>query len=349
MLAGIRLVAAEELPAAIEHFRRLERQQPSEVQVLYGLFEALFHGGRAAEAIPVYRRILELDPTFDLGAMHALDYLISRGEDPDWVLRTTPPETRGLWSARALIAQGRLAEAIALLGPLRDEATPDSVLPLELERAHALAVQGDLEAAEQEVKRIGTRSANVARVEELLLAVARGSTMADALRERYWRELIVPQSGFARINRIAELASLEAMRLDEIGARELIPELEASKSLRSEAALVFVAARLRDRALLGRLEGSIHPEVQKLAAALVAEQEGRWDEAARLATDALEASSNGEFRIPEWFVLARIAHRRGDLVNLRLACAEVLRPRQFRPAWAVTARQCRGWLAEAPG
>ncbi|MFO0725901.1 MAG: serine/threonine-protein kinase [Myxococcota bacterium] len=346
VLKGIGLIVSEQLGPAIEHFQAVAAQHPDEVEVLYGLFEAEFHGGQPAAAVEVYRHILSIDPGFGLGAMHALDFLLSRGEDAAWVLKTTPPESRGLWSARAMVAARRYPEALTLIDVLIRDATADTVLPLLVEREHILAVTGQLVSADQAVREELTRSANVARMEELVLAAARGSSGALSLRDRYFEELIAPQSGFARTNRVSELASLESTAPDESGAQRMARELADKPRRRDELALAFTAARLHERETLAQLSKQSHPEVRSAALALLAELNGNPEEAGRFIADALEASSDGEFRIPEWFVAARVARAKGDTAALRRACDEVSRPRQFRNAWAYAARTCQSWLGE---
>src|SRR5207302_916668 len=66
-LEGLELLVRHDYPKAVEFFRAAAQRFPDDREILYGLSEALYHGGHPGEGIEEYRRVVDAYPSFTLG------------------------------------------------------------------------------------------------------------------------------------------------------------------------------------------------------------------------------------------------------------------------------------------
>ena len=141
-----------------EALRLIEAPVPGaadEPLLAYGRFEALYHGGRPAEAVAAYRGLLAQRPAFRLGYDHVLDYAIAT-QDPEALADAA---THADWlrddlayagyAVRLALARGRLDEALALAdhGAARSSEYAGGVAALRALHTRLLLVNGELAAA----------------------------------------------------------------------------------------------------------------------------------------------------------------------------------------------------------
>jgi TolB-like protein len=192
-LAGIRHIAEQDYAKGIGVLRPLAERYPSNKDILYGLFEALFHGGRPLEAMSVYRRLIKLQPRFRLALVHAFTYYVSHGDDTgvDWTLALGDPAGDAynrIWEPRVLMARRKYGEAIALLNaPLEAGAIPGSTRDLQTELVTAYVLDDKLELAQALVVKLGETNVEQTAQPRLALATARG----DAAGRARWRSVAI--------------------------------------------------------------------------------------------------------------------------------------------------------------
>jgi tetratricopeptide (TPR) repeat protein len=125
------LLVDHDYPAAITGFEVAVATDPDSTLLLYGLFESLVHGGRPGAALPIDRRIRELDPSFALHTFHVLEYCAAiddvarvRGVHQD--AARDELGTWEIWEARLLAREGRREEGIRLLQAWTNAHGPES-------------------------------------------------------------------------------------------------------------------------------------------------------------------------------------------------------------------------------
>src|SRR5207244_2953839 len=84
--------------------------RPDDGDIVYALFETLFHGGRPSEAMGVYRRIIKLAPKFRLALIHNFTFYISHGDSAGTAWAVGLGDFQGdaysrLWEPRILIGR----------------------------------------------------------------------------------------------------------------------------------------------------------------------------------------------------------------------------------------------------
>ncbi len=104
-----------ELTAAVEQGRTLAADYPTDKEVLYVAGEALWHGGTSTgqeEAAQLFRRALDLDPSFLIAGIHLFE----------WIARFGPPDEAVARARRAVLvnpganSEAMLARALAIAG-----------------------------------------------------------------------------------------------------------------------------------------------------------------------------------------------------------------------------------------
>jgi tetratricopeptide (TPR) repeat protein/TolB-like protein len=151
MLAGIGKLADLDYTGGVDILRPLAEKYGDDREILYALFECLFHGGRPAEAMSVYRRIHAVAPKFRLALLHAFTFYTSHGDDEgmQWALALNEPTGdtyNPIWESRVLVAHRDYQAAIALLSK-QLATTQTDTYGLHHELVTAYAVSGQLELA----------------------------------------------------------------------------------------------------------------------------------------------------------------------------------------------------------
>jgi len=358
-LEGLRLFVDWRTGEAIAHFRALAARFPRDRDVLYGLMEALYHGGRPAEAISVYRSMVELSPRFKLGLVHVLTYYTARTDEEGmaWALARAdvvgePP--REIWAARMNVSRGDLAGAIDLLRRVSTgSASPEIARLAEIELARVLAIDGQLDLSLALVRRLYESTPMAAILDMRALHTLRGDTR-EAAR---WRDLARRDAaghppGFPRANAWIEVFLLDPPDAPPAALAEIDRALEdvPPEVTRMEIWLVaraFLAGARGDVPRLELIRATDQPEASAVASALLAERAGDLAAAARGWESAIAAVGNGRFLQHEYHALARVRRAAGDRAGVVAACREVLRPRLFDWGWASRVASCRAWTAEA--
>jgi len=342
-MEGLRLLYDVEPLASIAKFRELEARFPEHRDISYGLFEALYHGGRPAEAMEVYRRLGERWPRFRLGLDHALSYYLARADDEGfgWALPRLEPGTLEAtrWQARSLAARREYDDAIALLRRAEDRS---GEVDRQLVEIYLLAGQHELAldlaagwpAAGFTHEMLGLSRA-LGKLDGVKIWSTKATNATDLTagdpRERGW----------------VTLATIELpdAPLDRLG--RLLDELRTSPRSISIPAKVMLAGATGDRAIVEAARGDASPEVVAIADAYLQEWAGDGRAATVAWNTAREQAPDGRFAILETFGAARTARTLGDHGLVLAACDAVIRPRVFTWAWGGTVGPCLQWSAEA--
>jgi tetratricopeptide (TPR) repeat protein len=358
-LEGLRLFVDWRTGEAIAHFRALAARFPRDRDVLYGLMEALYHGGRPAEAVSVYRSMVELSPRFKLGLVHVLTYYTARTDEEGmaWALARAdvvgePP--REIWAAKMNVSRGDLAGAIDLLRRVSTgSASPEIARLAELELTRVLAIDGQLDLSLALVRRLYESTPMAGILDMRALHTLRG----DAREAAHWRDLARRDAaghpaGFPRANAWIEVFLLDPPDAPAAALAELEHALDdvPEEVTRMEIWLVaraFVAGARGDARRLEAIRACDQPEAAAVAGALLAERAGDLAAAARGWESAIAAVGNGRFLQLEYHALARVRRAAGDRAGVVAACREVLRPRLYDWGWASRVASCRAWTAEA--
>ncbi|HEV8325606.1 MAG TPA: tetratricopeptide repeat protein, partial [Myxococcota bacterium] len=365
-MEGLRLLVRNEHPGATAHFRKLAEEYPDDRDILYGLFEALFHGGNPAEAMVVYRRVCELSPRFRLGLYHPLSYYTAHGDTAgmEWALARADAagEPQWLWRARMRIARrdfaGALEELRALLVDARAARPGDPSLRSDLlagDLVAVTAVSGKLDEARALAKKAAGGKVGPTPVAWAALESARG---AAAAAER-WRALevasiprIPTERGRAEAWVELVLVDLPAgappARLEEVRAAlaaALTPEM--ARRLNYALALALLAGAQGDAAGLAAARASPYPEVLAVAEAYGAARAGDASAAAAAWRRAAAFSGDGKFLLVEELELARALRAAGDYEGVLSACGEVVEPRLFEGTWGAAVGPCLLWEGDA--
>jgi len=340
-MEGLQLLYDIKPADAIAKFRALATRFPEHRDINYGLFEALYHGGRPAEAMPVYRRLGARSPRFRLGIDHALAYYLTHGdrEGLEWALaRLEPGLETTRWQARALVARRDYDAAIALLR--RADRTGE--LDRELAQVYLLAGQHELALD----LAAGWPAAGFAQ-DMLGLARAQGRTADITTWSAKATNATDLATGEEREYAWTRLAMIELGDAPGPQLERLLNEVRHGERSFQIPARVLLAGALGQRPIVEDARRSLHPEVVAIAEAYLAEWGGDGRAALAAWNRAREHAPDGRYTIPEAFGAARAARSLGDHAAVVAACDAVIAPRIFTWAWGGTVGPCLRWSAEA--
>jgi len=342
-MEGLQLLYDIKPAESIAKFRALAARFPEHRDINYGLFEALYHGGRQAEAIAVYRRLGERFTKFRLGLDHVLGYYLARGDHDGlgWALArleaSSLEATR--WQARALVARRDYDAAIVLL-----RRTEDRTGELDRELAQIYLLAGQLELA---LDLAAAWPAAGFAQDMLGLAKAQGRTDDISTWSAKASNATDLATGDARERAFVTLAAIELPDAAPAQLTRLWNEIGRSQRSFVIPVATMLAGATRDRASLEAARTSPHPEVVAIANAYLAEWAGDWRAATTAWASAREQAADGRYAILEAFHAARTAHTLGDHAAVLAACDGVIAPREFTWAWGGTIGPCLAWSAEA--
>ncbi len=345
LLEGLLLLQANDYPTARDHFEALAAKFPNERDITYGLFEARFHGGHPGLAMEAHEQLRRLDPGFLLGDMHALDFRLARGELAEAQRLITNQLDSRMWQLYLAVAKGELSRAAGGVEELL-ASDPSNDYAMRL-RFHIAVLSGSREAIDRALVGLGPASG-----QKLLLAALAGDDAAHDAHQKELVDRLLAEPAFGRVSLVKEMLLVDAAREGEDGAEQLLG-LAAELEPRDERGLpvrmgeVFQLARLKARERLSLHTTSPYPEVAAAAAALLAELDGRWAEAAKQWTVAIASSGGGEYLPVEWLGFARAALGAGDDTALLTACERARHPFKFTPSWAAVVAPCLTMSAEA--
>ena len=360
-LAGLRLILDDDYRGAADRFAAASRRFPDDRDLMYGRFEALFHGGRPAEAVAVFRRLIALHPRAGLGAIHVLDYASIHGDTETlaWVLaRTGTDGEYAAWPGIARLAAHRPDAAVATLraalARLADR--PGDAFYVRDALAGVYAVRGQLARARSLV---GERGGRIPPDLALAwsFALADGDRHAAAgLEAEFLAQRAVEPPGASRmfLAEHAAMITLGAGRpraaLRRVAARlDQDTPAERRGDVRLIALRTLLACRLGDRARVAAARRAPFEEVVALGDACAAERRGELAGAGRRVRDAIARVTDSRLALLEWMEVARLARARGDGRSVRAACAHIITPTRVDEVWGAEVGRCRRWTdAAAP-
>ncbi len=349
IVRGFRLLDHHELSEAITHWKRLVEQFPTHTIVLYGLMEALFHGGYPADAVVRYRQLAEADRDFRLALMHPFEFYVVRGdsEGASWALaRNQRFGVRNLteWQVRMRVMAGDLSGAYMVLlaevseAERRGTETPfqAGVISLAIARDDQAAVRRVLKTAPPPSEiAIGLWSGDPA-------VVAHGfERLASGVRSRGRRGAY----DAARVAPIVSLAEDVDLARSTLSLIDEMAKGDPALSVNEQLGRVFLLGRIGSRAELATYARSPIPEVSRVASAFTANLDGKpardvWQQAFALSAD-------GMFVLSGKAHLAQALHAAGDHEGVLAVCSEILEPRIVDLAVAPSTTRCLAWSAEA--
>jgi tetratricopeptide (TPR) repeat protein/TolB-like protein len=349
-LTGLRLFLQPKFRAAVQHYRSAVERWPDDRYLQYGLFEAYFHAGDAAESVRIYRQICNRWPHFHLGFLHPSDYYYARGdgEGLTWLEHT-------LSTVRA----DDVGTAASIRMARRDPLGAIEIAQAGLETPHLAEVRGKHLRGVLVQGYALTGRANVALALErqdpaplarlgLLNAVGEANR-ATARKEAF--DTCEHELGRGRPRDCLQLVLLEAPSPD-LAWLEKIRDLFAhapssSQFLSSELPRVFLAGWLGDAKLMSAAKQSEYSEVVAITEGFAAEGRRDWPTAARAWARAVDQSSDGIARLTERFFQARALREVGDHSGVIAACEEVIEPFYLMWSWGSIVGPCHAWTAQA--
>ncbi len=357
-LAGIRHIVDQDYKTGIDQLLPLAEKYPANKDILYGLFEALFHGGRPSEAMAIYHRLITLQPRFRLALIHAFTFYLAHGDDSgtSWASALNDPAGDAynrIWEPRVLIGH-RDYKAVIRLMSQKIEADPANSGDLQGELMTAYLLDGQVEVAAAMIGKAGRTNAAATASGQLALAGIRG----DAANRAKWRsvqlrDFAMMSGGAPRTIQLTAAAVAElpvASKAEMLEMRKLIGEsivADYSRSLNLNLAETMLADALADDATLEKFAKSPYPEVSGIAIAALARKQKDFKTAIEAGRRAIAASGDGRFIIHEHFLLAGDLRASGDHAGVVATCDEVIRPRLFSWDWAARVVPCLQWAAEA--
>ncbi|MBK9036647.1 MAG: protein kinase [Myxococcales bacterium] len=352
-LDGLVLLVGGHLPEASEHLRGAVALYPDDRDLRYGLFEALWHAGRGAEAVAQYARVVTIAPRFQLGLDHVCAWAFAHGDDAELtrcVARADAVEypDRTLLRARAAIARRDPRAAVAVLtSHLADPAAAasyhaaDLLVLAQAARFDGVAVRAALAA----LPTTGQRPEDLA-LAELGVALATGAPPAAVGPLRATARARMIASGASHVFWLRYLAV--ELALPDDGHQPAILDGFArvrAADVRTAVAAVLAAAQRGDDAYLEAARASPFDEARELATGLGAVRRGELAAAGFAFERAAALSVDGRFLLQARFLEASAWRALGDAARTQAACAEIIHPRVLDWSWTAFVRPCLGWAA----
>jgi tetratricopeptide (TPR) repeat protein len=360
LLEAVRGYVRQDYQKTVEILRPLSEKYPEERDVLYVLFESLYHGGHPSEAMAVFKRIVALEPRFRLALVHSFTYYIARGDDIGTSFALSLDDPSGdtydrIWEPRVLMGRREYPGAIRLLSRMIDDTPgPSGDLHLELASAYLMNDQFDLAAAV--IHKSAETGSEGLQIALMSLAMAKG----DESDRKHWMESALRSAAIIAkgpgrslvVQRLAATALFGASHDELADVSRLLEDsiiADYGRALNLGIAQTLLAEALADQARLAKFAESPYPEVAETAKSAIARAAGDHKAAAEAIRRAIAATGDGRYLNNFNFLLATDLHALGDSVGLAAACDEVIRPRLFTWAWGATAPKCKQWLADAKG
>ncbi|HSD89685.1 MAG TPA: tetratricopeptide repeat protein, partial [Kofleriaceae bacterium] len=330
-----------------DYFRDLARRAPDQRDVLYGLFEALYHGGHATEAIETYRRLRDLAPGFYVGVEHAMSYYLARGDVAGirWTREhwDVPVAERARWDARAKMAEQDYPEAIKILERAQEE-DPGAQSSIARDLVAAYTVTGQLALARELTARL-PGDAGFRALASYGLAVAGGEDGA------IWRTGVKngPIPGMKPWEGWFDLVLLD---LVDAQPQILGEDLDVYAKMEShvpmvEFGLLILAQRLGQPREPSGPRVQVFPQAVAAATAILADTRRDAKAAAQAWRQVIELDDDGRIALYARTALALDLAQLADHPGVIAACDEVITPRAFTWGWAKNVGPCLRASAEA--
>ena len=351
-MAAYRKFVGREFSAAIEAFDEATAVAPDDRYILYGRFEALFHGGRPREAIATYRELCRRSPRFSLGLYHVLEHTAAHRDEEGfaWAMqRARALEWKALprWEVSRRLFEGDHHKAVEELVRLAAQPHNSTWAPELLVGTYLLADQVPiaLALAKQHAER-DQRPRGLLPL--LAVHVVAGDELAHAqVLERTLATLRSEPRGSDAARSWIQLALMELPRGDEATLRAVSEGLEGAlpdPDHPSEfvwLARATFAGALGDGARLDELAGSELPFVRATVEGYAATRAGRHEDAARAWREAIETTPDARFTLVQQLLLARALQAAGDEAGAARTCEGVLDPPLYQLSWGSVAAACR--------
>ena len=306
---------------------------PDDKETLYNLGDCLYHGGQSDEAIGHFRRVLQIDPSFERAHQHLFWALRTAGRHREALAASAAYVERfdssfaWLMNAQSLLANGRPKEAVAAAHRVRDDGTsvffifPGAYVRLQAgDVAGALAEARDARDSPRAHERFAARHIEA-------IAAMRAGRYREAVR--LYDGVIAAAAGLnlgvsLRDAAKAERAWLLALVGDQTRSRALadelrkIPELDDYVLFRV-AWIYLETGDVETFAALHEKHFSDHPAARDLVAGYRALQAG--DAAA-----AMRPFRELARRDALWFPLANAALAAGKYEEVRMAALRTEAP-----------------------
>ena len=335
---GIDLIVQRREPEAIAFLESADREHPDQVEILYALGEARWHGQHLEDGVATLERAFLIDPRWQVALHHVIEFRLSRGDANRLVaiadkLRVVDAASAASLDCQISIGQrdyaGAVASARAALG--RVEKTAELYICL----AQAQALTGDLDGGMATAKQafdlwpIDMREfGGFAQYAEFFLYRGKLDEYLDLVRDKpsnqrtLARMMWKPGTGYNAVQ-----PSGPGMRMNPFGAALwILFELQHGR----DAVAVY---------------GSYpEPEVKAYGESLWAENRG--DLAAAIAgyRKALSVPAKGDMRMLLAHHLARVLYATGDTDGAAAICHdEVIAPRLYEGYRAVLLPDCLLW------
>jgi len=340
---GVRGLVDLDYPYVVERFVQLARMYPEDRNVLYGAVEALFHGGRPAEAMEMYKRLRVVAPGFGLARHHALTYYLSRGDvvNARGALAGTTGGDLLRWHARIEVSRGDYASARRAV---------DGAAELAWEEVAIDAAAGDLASAQRRAEELGNSNMRDALLPLLGLALAGANR--DALR--WWDQALSSarvQPTLRQGTREAwlDIAAMAAAAGDRDRAREVLAKLQKdvdSKMLEVALGRSLLSVIVGDQKALEKFVQSPFEQVRWVAVAGLDELAQKPADAAVAWQRAAALDGFGRFHLVLAVRLAKARAAAGNAAGARIACEPVVTPRLFHWSWGGALGACKRLSAD---
>lgn len=339
LLSGLMALVHGHYRAALDILTRADSATPNDPSIRYGVFEALYHSGRAREAVAAFD---SPGPGLMAAALpHAADFALAQEDAAlmDKVLQQAVAagySRRPLMEAQALWLNGSSAEGFQLLEAHAGRSDEVGWLA-RAELAGRYLMLGRSDAAE------ALASAEMADIDRLLMGVAAAYQKHASTTEKRNQELHVLDGLRLLRSSMALLRAVSALapHADPGVAAELQWQLDLldKQDVRMEVATVLLADRRHDDFTVGAGLLSEAAEVRAVSEGLVLNRAGYYQEAALSFLQAASLSIDGKLQ-PNELALAVTALRQAGTRDAAQVCRRLQAAALFQWSVIVVADVC---------
>jgi tRNA A-37 threonylcarbamoyl transferase component Bud32/tetratricopeptide (TPR) repeat protein len=339
MIGGIDLITKRRETEAIAALAQADREHPGEVEILYALGEAQWHGQQLEDGATTLEKAFRVDPRWEMALHHVVEFRLTQGQSARLLpiadkLRVIDPPAAATLDCQIAVAERRYADAVA--NTKQAIASLEQIPELYICLAQAQALARDLDGGEATAKHafdlwpIDMREwGGFAQYAEFFLYRGKLDAYLAFLRDKPSRQRALALMIWNHA------ADVEETPPGGVGMRE--PPLGAASWLLQE--------RLRGHDASKIYKDYPEQEVRAWGEALWAPTD---DEAIAHLRHALEVPQKGDMRMLVAHELAARLHAKGDAAGAAAACDEVIHPQVYENYRAVVLPDCQKWTADTP-